>query len=193
MKVTTRCTASFAITAAVALGLASTSAARAADDYELDPVHSMIVFQVSHLGASNPFGVFHGLMGAIMVDGDNPTSLDISVPVDKLDMGNDRWTSDIKSADWLNAKQFPMVTFKSTSVTPGDAGTLTATGDFTLHGVTKPMTATITKIGTADFHGHRMGFSTMFKVKRSDFGITTMVGPVSDEVTLMVNMEGIKK
>lgn len=183
-----------AIVASAALALATATAARAADNYSLDTTHSMVVFQVSHMGASNPFGVFHGLGGTIVVDNGNPTSVDLSVPVDRLDMGNDKWTSDIKSSDWLNAKQFPKIEFKSDSVAPGADGTFTASGSFTLHGVTKPLTATITKYGTADFHGqHRMGFGTTFKIKRSDFGMTTMLGPVGDEVTLMVNMEGIRK
>lgn len=184
----------FAVAALAGCGMLAASAAARADDFKLDPVHSMVVFQVSHFGASDPFGVFHGANGTITTDNDNPTAIDVSVPTKQLDMGNAKWTSDVMGTDWLNAKQFPTVQFKSTNLTPAGDNTYTATGELTLHGVTKPLTVTITKLGSADVRGqHRMGFGTTFKVKRSDFGMTTMVGPVGDEVTLMVNMEGIKQ
>ena len=35
-----------------------------------------------------------------------------------------------------------------------------------------------------------MGFETTFTIKRSDFGMTQMVGPAGDEVTLTVAMQG---
>ena len=70
-----------------------------------------------------------------------------------------------------------------------------ATGDLTLHGVTKSITVTLVKTGEGEGMQKetRIGYSCTFKVKRSDFKMATMVGPVGDEITLMVNIEAVKK
>ena len=70
-----------------------------------------------------------------------------------------------------------------------------ATGDLTLHGVTKSITVTLVKTGEGKgMQGEtRIGYSCTFKVKRSDYKMTTYVGPIGDEVTLMVNIEAIKQ
>ena len=72
--------------------------------------------------------------------------------------------------------------------------TFEVTGDLTLHGVTKPITVTITKVGEADTQmGHRTGWETNFSVKRSEFGMNGMVGPVGDDVQVWVNIEAVKQ
>ena len=189
--------ASFAAFLLAAAGSASLSLA-ATDTYTLDPVHSVIVFSIHHL-VSNPFGVFHGPTGTVKEDGGVP-ALDITVPLSGLDMGNDKWKADIEAASWFDEKQFPNITFKTTSVKKsGEEGKtgeygFDATGDLTLHGVTKSITVTLTKTGEGKgMKGEtRAGYSCTFKIKRSDYGMTTYVGPIGDEVTLMVNIEAIK-
>jgi polyisoprenoid-binding protein YceI len=41
--------------------------------------------------------------------------------------------------------------------------------------------------------GERAGFDGQFTVNRSDYGMTFMVGPVGDEVSLWINLEGVKQ
>jgi polyisoprenoid-binding protein YceI len=181
-----------------AAGSASLSLA-AEDTFKLDPVHSDVVFQIHHL-VSNPTGTFHGPEGTVVVDGGVP-KLDITLPVAKLDMGNQKWEEDIKAAAWFDVKQFPDITFKTTSVKKlGEDPTtheysFEATGDLTLHGVTKSITVTLVKTGEGKgMQGEtRIGYSCTFKIKRSDFGMKTYVGPIGDEVTLMVNIEAVKQ
>jgi polyisoprenoid-binding protein YceI len=180
--------------AALLLATAGTaSLSLAADSYKLDSVHSDVVFTIHHL-VSNPYGMFHGPEGTVTVDGDVP-AFDVSVPVAKLDTGNPKWEQDIKGASWFDLKQFPTITFKSTSVKKTGDDTYDVTGDLTLHGVTKSITVTLTKTGEGQgMQGEtRIGYSTTFKVKRSDYGMTTFLGPVGDDVTLMVNIEAIKQ
>jgi polyisoprenoid-binding protein YceI len=195
MKARIASLAAFVLAAAGSISIASA----ATDTFKLDPVHSGVVFTIHHL-VSNPFGVFHGPEGKVEVDGGVP-SLEISVPVEKLDMGNKKWEDDIKAASWFDVKQFPTITFKTTSVkklgkneTTGEFD-FEATGDLTLHGVTKSVTVTLSKTGEGKgMQGEtRIGYSTTFKVKRSEFGMTTYVGPIGDEVTLMVNVEAVKQ
>ncbi len=162
----------------------------------LDPVHSMVVFQINHAGASNPFGVFHALAGTVTVAGDGTPSLDLSLPVDKLDMGNAAWEKHIKSPDFFNEAQFPTVTFKSTSAKKAGDDLYEVMGELTLHGVTKPVTISLAQTGVGKgMKGEtRVGYSTTFTVKRADYGVSYLEGKgVGSDVTLMVNVEGVSQ
>ncbi len=188
------------LAAAVFATLGSASLSHAEDTYKLDPVHSVVVFQIHHL-VSDPFGVFHGPEGTVTLDGKNPTKLEVTLPVAKLDMGNEKWEEDIKASSWFDVKQFPDITFTSTSIENKGENketqeeTYEVTGNLTLHGVTKSITVKLSKIGEGKgMQGEeRLGYSCVFKVDRSDFGMSTFVGPIGNAVTLHVNLEAIKQ
>jgi polyisoprenoid-binding protein YceI len=103
----------------------------------------------------------------------------------------------LKSPDFLNAKEFPLITFKSTAVKKTGDKTYEATGNLTVHGVTKPITATFTSVGTGKgAKGEvRAGADATFTIKRGDFGVgpTFPASALSEEVGLLVSLEGIKK
>ena len=99
-----------------------------------------------------------------------------------------------KSPDFFNAKQFPVMTFKSNKV-EGSGDNYRVSGDLTLHGVTKPLTLEIEdfKEGKGMEDEIRAGGETEFTIKRSDHGMNFMQGPLGDEVKIVVSLEGIKK
>lgn len=165
----------------------------AADNYTIDGSHSQVVFKVGHLGVSNNYGRFNDLAGSYTLDGAN-SKIEITIKAESVDTANAKRDEHIKSPDFFNAKQFPTITFKSTSVKPGSGNDMAVTGDLTFLGVTKPVSFTATKIGEGDdpWGGHRSGFEATIKIKRGDFGSTKMVGPVGDEVTLLINIEGTR-
>jgi polyisoprenoid-binding protein YceI len=161
---------------------------------KLDPIHSMAVFRISHMGASQPFGIFHSVEGTVVLDSNlaPPTSVEIVAHIAKLDMGLDAWEKHIKSPDFFDAAKFPDITFKSTSVKATADDTFEVTGNLTLHGKTIEKTITLKRLGIGKgMKGETLvGFGTEFTVSRKDFGVTKYEGPVGDEVTLMVNIEG---
>ena len=69
------------------------------------------------------------------------------------------------------------------------------TGDFTLHGVTKPLTLQLVGGRKAEFPKgiQRTGYSTELALKRSDFGISKFGEAVSDDVVIAISFEGTKK
>lgn len=157
-----------------------------------DTVHSFVLFKTKHLGVSSAFGRFNAFTVSVgaNADGSEISSVEFAVKANSVDTGNAGRDKHIQSPDFLNAKQFEDITFKSTAV-KGDE----VTGDLTLHGVTKPVTAKLVKVGAGKgMKGEDLvGWETTFTVKRSDFGMTNMVGPVGDEVTLTVATELSKK
>jgi polyisoprenoid-binding protein YceI len=185
----------FKIILAVILGLLGISA-HAADTFKIDPVHSSVIFSAMHLGVANFYGRFNDVSGTVVFDKADPSksSVDLTIPVESVDTHNEKRDQHLKSPDFFNAKQFPVITFKSKTVeSSGD--TYKVTGDFTLHGVTKPVTLEIKKGGEGQgAQGEiRGGGEARFTIKRSDFGMAFMQGPVGDEINIIVSLEGVKQ
>jgi polyisoprenoid-binding protein YceI len=167
-----------------------------ADDLKADPVHSFVVFDVHHLGAGYVYGTFGGPTGSVSYDASDltKTTFDISVDVSSIDTRNANRDKDLKGPDFFDAKQFPAMTFKSTSVTKTGDNTMSVTGDLTLHGVTKSITVPIEFTGTGKgMKGEtRDGFRADFKINRGDFGMTADPEPVvGNEIHIVVAIEAI--
>jgi polyisoprenoid-binding protein YceI len=167
-----------------------------ADTYKIDPVHSSIGFGVMHLGVTNFYGRFDDVSGTVVFDKENPvkSSVELAVKTESVDTHEPKRDQHLKSPDFFNAKQFPTITFKSSKVeATGD--TYKITGDFTMHGVTKPLTVDFKKGGEGKgMQGEiRAGGETRFTIKRSDFGMTFMQGTVGDEISILLSLEGIKQ
>jgi polyisoprenoid-binding protein YceI len=171
------------------------SALRAADDYQIDAAHTAVTFKVAHMGLSWTFGRFNDVSGRFAVDSAEPTgsSFELSLKAESVDTGNVKRDEHLKGPDFFNVKQFPAATFKSTSVKPVQGG-LEVTGEFTFHGKTQPITFTLAGGKTAEFPPgvKRTGYSTQFKLKRSDYGMDKMVGAIGDEVYVSISFEGVK-
>ena len=182
--------AAFALTLSTLL----TSAALA-DNYKIDPAHTSVVFHIRHMGISNVAGMFTETGGTFVVDSDPAKmAFNAEIKVDSIFTGQQARDKHLKSPDFFNAKQFQTITFKSTKIEAAGDG-YDVTGDLTLHGVTKPVTLHLVKGGEAELPKgtHRFGFTSDLTVKRTDFGMTNMVGMVGDEVKLEISFEGVKQ
>lgn len=173
----------------------TTSTARAADKYNIDPAHTATVFKVEHGGFSWTYGRFNDVSGSFTIDAQNAeaSKFEIVAKVDSLDTGNAQRDGHLKSPDFFNAKQFPTISFVSKSVAKHANG-LQVVGDLTLHGVTKPVTLVLVGGKTGEFPPgvHRTGYSTELTIKRSDYGMDKMIPAAGDEVVLMISFEGTK-
>ena len=175
------------------------AATAAAATYDVDPVHSSVTFKIQHMGTSWTYGRFNDLAASLEYDAAKPeaSSLSFTAKAESVDTGNAKRDQHLKGPDFFNAKEFPEIAFKSTKVTPSGKDAAEVTGDLTLHGVTKPVTAKVVKVGEGKTMkgGEMIGFEATFTVKRSDFGMANMVGPkgAGDEVYLTVAIEAHKK
>ncbi len=170
--------------------------AQEAEAYAVDPAHAGVTFKISHLGLSWVQGRFDDISGQFMLDRQNPAncSFELEAKTESVDTNNRKRDDHLRSPDFFNAKQFPGITFKSTSVKAAQDG-YEVTGDLTLHGVTRPVTIVLSGGKSAEFPKgiHRTGFSGELSIKRSDFGISKYVGAVADIVHLELSFEGTKK
>jgi polyisoprenoid-binding protein YceI len=168
-----------------------------ADSFKFDPFHSAILFKIGHFGFSNVYGRFDTFSGTFTFDQNDPSKDAVSVEIktDSVDTNAPKRDSDIKGPDFLNSAQFPGATFKSTSVKKIDDKTYEVTGDFTLRGVTKPLTLNVKAIGSGpgpkgEF---RSGWEGTATLKRSDFEVKALLPGIADEVSLILSVEGIKQ
>jgi polyisoprenoid-binding protein YceI len=171
--------------------IAASAPARAADNYQVDPIHSVIVFRIKHFDVGMFYGRFNTPQGTVTFDSQDPSksSFQLQVKAQDFDSGNAKRDQHVRGPDFLNAKEFPTISFKSKSVKAADGDSrFEVTGDLTLHGRTKPVTAKLEKIGQA---GNRIGFEGVLEIKKSDFGVVGIQG-LSDEVRLIVAFEAVK-
>ena len=188
-----RLSCSLALVALLAFVALPARAALAADEYAYDGVHSSVGFKARFLDISWIQGRFNDVSGTFVLDRDDPakSSFSLSIKVDSVDTANAARDEHLRQPDYFDAKQFPTIEFKSTKV-KGVPGGYEVAGDFTMHGVTKPVTFTflggreITAMGKK-----RVGFATELRLKRSDFNFDkTAIGNIGDEAVIIIDCAG---
>ena len=178
----------------VALGLLTSwafDAARArAEAYQIDAVHSSVLFRVKHMNTSNAWGRFNDIQGSVDLDGSSP-AVDVQLKTDSIDTGNAKREEHLKSPDFFNVKQFPAIGFKSAKIKKLADNAYELEGTLNLHGVERPLTVRLEQTGAGkSLQGKSIaGYETTFTIKRSDFGMKYLVGPIGDEVLLIVSLE----
>lgn len=178
-------------------GLLATAgtAAAAPITYKLDPTHTMVLFSWNHFGFSNPTANLTNADGTLVYDEKDPTkaTVEVTLPLSGIDTFVPKLNEHLSSKDFLDAAQYPTITFKSTKVTAAGKGKLKVTGDLTVHGTTKPVTldVTVNKVGENPMMKGTpiAGFDAVATLKRSDFGVGAYVPNVSDEIKVRITTE----
>ena len=171
-----------------------------AGTWAIDPVHSSINFSVRHLVVSKVRGSFRTFSGAVVVAEDGTPSVTAEIAVDSVDTGNEQRDAHLKAADFFDVEQFPTATFASTEVR-ADGDDYVLDGDFTLHGVTKPVSLKLefNGVNPGMGHGEVAGFEASVVLNRKDFGINidmpleTGGAVVGDKVTITLEIEALKQ
>ena len=167
--------------------------------YEIDTTHSMIIFRAKHNGVSYNYGRFNEFTGLIMIDtvAGHDSMVTFEVKAASIDTGNEKRDQHLRSSDFFSAKQFPLITFKSTKVSEkeGKKDILEVTGDLELHGVKKSITMDVEITGRATGKDGKslIGYESTFAIKRSEFGMTYGMESVSDDIKITVSVEAARK
>lgn len=175
-----------------------TTGAAVAADYTIDKQgqHAFVNFRIQHLGYSWLYGTFNDFDGSFTFDEKNPAAdkVNVTINTNSVDTNHAERDKHLRSAEFLNVSKFPHATFASTEVKKAGDG-LDITGNLTLNGVTKPVTLAAKLIGQGDdpWGGKRAGFEAEGKIRLKDFNITTDLGPASQEVDLIISVEGVQK
>jgi len=173
------------------------AASRSTKEFQIDGMHSTIVFRVRHLGVSNFWGRFNKVSGRFLVDDARlaESFAELSIAAASVDTHSPGRDKHIKSPDFLSAKEFPKITFKSAKVVKkGDVYAIH--GKLTLRGIERAMTIEARHIGTRNAgrrFGLRSGYEARFTIRRSDFGMKygLQQGVLGDEILIICGLEGM--
>jgi len=168
-----------------------------AADYVIDTkkAHAFIQFKISHLGYSWVLGRFNKFEGTFSYDEEKPEDAKVTVTIKTASVDTNHAERDkhIRGEDFLDVDKYPEAKFVSTAFEDKGDGKAILKGDFTLHGVTKPLTIEVEHVGAGPdpWGGQRRGFEGHAKFALKDFGIDYDLGPASQTVELYLSMEGI--
>ncbi|MEO8402777.1 MAG: YceI family protein [Gammaproteobacteria bacterium] len=170
--------------------------ALAADSYTLDPQHSYILWHVKHFGYSTQVGKFYA-SGTLVLDKKQPqnSKVNATITVANVSTGIEELDKHLKGKLFFDADQFPTATFTSSAVNITGKSTAKVEGMLTLHGFTKPVTLSVTfNQQSVNPISDKMtvGFSATTIIKRSDFGISTLLPGLGDDVKLDIEAEAYK-
>jgi polyisoprenoid-binding protein YceI len=182
----------------IALAITSTLSvsAFAADSYTIDPRHTFPSFEISHLGFSFQRGRFNSSAGKITLDtAAQSGSIAVTIDAASVDTGLAELEKHIMSEEFFDVAKYPTITFTSKNLKFDGDKLIGANGDFTLHGVTKPVSLQIDHFRCAPHPMNKKptcGANATTTIKRSEFGIIKYVPAVGDEVKITIQVEATK-
>ncbi|TQF69131.1 YceI family protein [Rhodococcus spelaei] len=164
--------------------------------WAIDASHSTVGFSVRHLMVSKVRGRFQDFSGAVTVAADGTPSVEAQIQVGSITTDNEQRDGHLKTADFFDAEQFPTATFASTGVR-AKGEDFVVEGNFTLHGVTRPVELKLEFNGVNPGMGNGpvAGFEASTVINRRDFGISIDMplegggAVVGDKITITLEIE----
>jgi polyisoprenoid-binding protein YceI len=166
--------------------------------WKSDPVHTTISFSLKHLVVATFRGRFTDFE-ATLVGGDEPKLTGV-VHANSIIVQDENQQAHLQSPDFFDVERHPDLRFETTTI-QRDGDKLTADGELTIKGVTKPVTVagTISGPATDPYGGERLGLTLETTIDRTAFGIDFNVplpdGGVSigNDVTISAELEFVKE
>jgi polyisoprenoid-binding protein YceI len=168
-----------------------------AGTWTLDPVHSTVGFEVAYLVGTFK-GQFRDVDGQLRVD-ENRARLAGSARVASVDVKDENLAAHLQSPDFFDAESHPELRFSADDIAI-DGGTVTAKGEITINGVTRPvvLTGTFAEPLTDPYGNERIGLAVSTTVDRTEFGVswnTPLPGgkpALADEVRIVGELAFVK-
>ena len=162
--------------------------------WKIDPVHSSVNFEITHMAVSHVHGSLTNVSGVVELNDKDITksSVEASIDTTTVSTGVVMRDNTLKSADFFNVQKYPQTTFKSRSLRRNN-GTVQLLGDLALNGVTRSVTLDLDGPSPPQtIDGKTIsGFSATGLIRRSDFsfGASKFNAVVGDGVKLTIDVE----
>jgi polyisoprenoid-binding protein YceI len=143
--------------------------------YDIDLSHSTVGFTVRHLMISKVRGHFGAYTGAIEIaDRPEDSSVKVTIEAGSINTNDEQRDGHLRSPDFFDAEQYPVLSFKSTAVEATRSGDWKVTGDLTIRDITRPVVLDVEFDGaqTDPWGGARLGFSASTEIDREDWGLS---------------------
>ncbi len=171
----------------------STLTHAAPETFTLDNKHTYVLWTIKHLGFSTQAGKWYA-SGQLVLDKEHPDQSKVNATIKIADIATGLPDLDkhLKGKLFFDSDKFPTATFVSDKVDVLNENTAKVHGMLTVHGVTKPVTldVTLNKVGISPItNKNTVGFTASTTIKRSDFGIKTLLPELGDDVTIQIGAE----
>ena len=115
--------------------------------------------------------------------------LDIKIQAASVNTGSGMKDGKLKSKDFFDVEKDPLITFKSTKIVQTGSNTFDVPGNFTIRGVSKPETLTLTVSGVGTGSGEIKGTMAF---DRKDYGMNSGIPfiKIADRVEVTVALKG---
>jgi polyisoprenoid-binding protein YceI len=176
--------------------VAFTASVQAAPEtYVIDNSQTVANFSFSYLGMSNKTHKFDKTSGKVVFDHAAKTgSAEVTIDAASINTGIALFNSQMQSADFFDAANYPVITFKSSNMSL-DGEQMSLTGDLTIKGVTKPVTLAVTRFkcnsGAALQSDVCLANATV-TIKRSEFNMGKYAFLASNDVTLSLTIGAVR-
>ena len=195
MPIVVRCF--FAVAAGLSL-LNGNAIAAESVHYNLDPVHTRVMFTIDHAGFSKAIGTISGSTGSLSFDPErwHETRLQATVPLARIELGDAGWNKAVLAGGLLDVDHYPTAEFVTTKVEPAAPDRALVHGKLTLHGVTRNIVLDV-KLNAIKRHPlppfrRTIGFSATTTLSRRDFGIDAWPSVIGDAVELRIEAEATR-
>lgn len=168
----------------------------ATESFTIDPNHTAVLWHISHFGFSSPSGKWYA-NGQLVLDETTPqnSKVNITIQVEDIVTGIPELDKHLKGKQFFDVSQFPTATFVSDKVDITGKDTANVQGNLHIRGITKPVTLQVklNKVGENPINNKKtVGFTANTTLKRSDFGMTTLIPGLGDEVQIDIQAEAFK-
>jgi polyisoprenoid-binding protein YceI len=168
--------------------------------WQIDPTHTDIGFTVRHL-ISKVRGTFEEFEGEIVI-AENPLESEASatVQLNSINTGTAQRDDHLRSSDFFEVDQHPVMRFRSTGVR-ADGDGYVVTGDLTVKNVTREIELNVEFLGVGPdpWGGTRVGFEATGKLSRKEFGVDFNIPlegdkfVIGDQVSIHLQVEAVLK
>jgi polyisoprenoid-binding protein YceI len=168
----------------------------AAETYIIDPRHTLPSYEIDHFGWSTQRGRFERVSGKITLDRAAKTgTVEVVIDVASVSTGVAKLDEHLRNPDFFDVARYPTMTFRSERIVFDGERPAAVPGVFTLLGVTRPVTLTITFFHCAPntfAKKEACGANAVATIRRTEFGMTRYAPGLGDEVKLLINVEAFK-
>jgi len=171
-----------------------------AGSWNIDKLHSDIGFEVKHFGISTFRGRFSDYEGTIVTDESGLRSVEGTIEAGSIDIADEQLSGHLRSEDFFHVEKYPQARYVSTSVESAGDGRYRVNGEFTLRGVTRPLTldAQAEGAGAGPDGKARISLSASGQLDRLEYGLSFDAkleggaAVVGEKVRLVLSVEAVQ-
>lgn len=144
--------------------------------WTIDPAHTRVGFSTRHAMVTKVRGAFNDVRGTVVVSPEDwaGSTVVLQIAAASIDTRSPDRDGHLRSPDFFDVEQFPLITFTSTSIDEVSDDNFIVNGELQIHGISRPVSIPLefTGLERDPFGAQRAGLEGARRIDRRDFGVT---------------------